>query len=421
MTDLFETKPKQVPITKQMVREAYRKVKSNKGSAGVDEQDFIRFDENLLPNLYRIWNRMSSGSYFPPPVREVIIPKANGGERKLGVPTIGDRIAQQVVKAYIEPRLEAVFVSNSYGYRPGKSAHQAIDNVRNNVRNFGWVIDMDIKSFFDEVDHDLLMKAVEKHVPEKWVLMYIRRWLQAPVQTQTGLVAKAGMGTPQGGVISPLLANLFLHYVLDKWLLQQHPTVTFVRYADDVVVHCISEAQSQLVLQSIRARLAACKLRLSEEKTKITYCKDYRRGAVKGYPVKFDFLGYSFKPMPKKSNRGGMFLGFDCELSMKSRTRIISHWKAMNFHRQSTLNIQAIATNLNPQIRGIINYYSLYNLEAVKSVFAYLDHRIAKWVKNKYKGVKNSYRKAHDWLRDIKSDYPTLFYHWELFTPIRFV
>ena len=199
----------------------------------------------------------------------MIIPKANGGERKLGVPTIGDRIAQQVIKAYIEPRLEAVFVSNSYGYHPGKSAHQAIDNVRNNVRNFGWVIDMDIKSFFDEVDHDLLMKAVEKHVPEKWVLMYIRRWLQAPVQTKTGLVAKAGMGTPQGGVISPLLANLFLHYALDKWLLQQYPAVTFVRYADDVVVHCISEAQSQFVLQSIRARLAACKLRLSEEKIKI--------------------------------------------------------------------------------------------------------------------------------------------------------
>ena len=407
MTDLFETKPKQVPITKQMVREAYRKVKRNKGSAGVDGQDFIRFDENLLSNLYRIWNRMSGGSYFPPPVREVIIPKASGGERKLGVPTIGDRIAQQVIKAYIELRLEAVFVSNSYGYRPGKSAHQAINNVRNNVRNFGWVIDMDIKSFFDEVDHDLLMKAVEKHVPEKWVLMYTRRWLQASVQTQTGLVAKAGMGTPQGGVISPLLANLFLHYVLDKWLLQQHSTVTFVRYADDVVVHCISEAQSQFVLQSIRARLAVCKLRLSEEKTKITYCKDYRRGAVKGYPVKFDFPGYSFKPMPKKSNRGGMFPGFDCELSMKSRTRIISHWKAMNFHRQSTLNIQAIATNLNPK--------------AVKSVFAYLDQRVAKWVKNKYKGVKNSYRNAHDWLRDIKSDYPTLFYHWELFTPPRFV
>ena len=199
----------------------------------------------------------------------MIIPKASGGERKLGVPTIGDRIAQQVIQAFIEARLEAVFVSNSYGYRPGKSAHQAIDNVRNNVRNFGWVIDMDIKSFFDEVDHDLLMKAVEKHVPEKWVLMYIRRWLQASVQIQTGLVAKAGMGTPQGGVISPLLANLFLHYVLDKWLLQQHPTVTFVRYADDVVVHYISEAQSQLVLQAIKARLAACKLRLSEEKIKI--------------------------------------------------------------------------------------------------------------------------------------------------------
>jgi group II intron reverse transcriptase/maturase len=277
MRDLFETKSKPIPISKEMVRAAYRKVRSNKGSEGVDEEDLTQFKENLSKNLYKIWNRMASGSYFPKPVKEVIIPKANGGERKLGIPPVSDRIAQEVVKSYLEPRLEKVFLPNSYGYRPNKSAHQALAKVRENVRKYAWVIDMDIKSFFDEVDHELLMKAIDKHVPEKWVKMYIMRWLEAPVQTKEGLVIKNGKGTPQGGVISPLLANLFLHYVLDKWIEKEYPTVTFVRYADDVVVHCVSEAQSQFILRAIKARLEACKLRLSEEKTKITYCQDYRR------------------------------------------------------------------------------------------------------------------------------------------------
>lgn len=414
MSNLFEPKSRPIPITKDMVREAYRKVRSNKGGAGVDKQDLETFNENLSKNLYKIWNRMTSGSYFPQPVKEVIIPKANGGKRKLGIPTISDRIAQEVVKAYLEPRFEQVFMPNSYGYRPNKSAHQAVENVKQNVRKYAWVIDMDIKSFFDEVDHELLMKAVEKHVPEKWVLMYIKRWLEAPVQTDKGLVQKDGKGTPQGGVISPLLANLFLHYVLDKWLGKEFPGVTFVRYADDVVVHCISEAQSQDVLKAIKARLTTCKLRLSEEKTRITYCQDYRRAKRNDYPKRFDFLGFSFKPMTKKSKRGGLFLGFDCEISMKSRTRIIDEWKSMDFHRQTTQNIQAIAKTLNPKIRGIIQYYAKFNIWAVEKLFRHLDCRIAKWVKNKYKSH-NSYQKAYDWLGSIKASHPTMLYHWQLF------
>ncbi|MDZ7876718.1 MAG: group II intron reverse transcriptase/maturase [Saprospiraceae bacterium] len=398
-----------------MVREAYRKVRSNKGSAGVDEIDLNEFDENLSKNLYKIWNRMASGSYFPQPVKEVIIPKSNGGERKLGIPSVSDRIAQEVIKAYLEPRLESVFSPNSYGYRPNKSAHQALENVRENVRNYAWVIDMDIKSFFDDVNHELLMKAVDKHVSENWVKLYIRRWLEAPVQTKGGLVEKEGKGTPQGGVISPLLANLFLHYVLDKWIEQTQPSITFVRYADDVVVHCVSEAQAKFILKSIKARLEACKLRLNEAKTKITYCQDYRRAARKDYPKRFDFLGYSFKPMTKKSNRGGFFLGFDCEISMKSRNRIIQDWKEMKFYRDTSQNIQAIAEKLNVQTRGIIQYYGKYNIDKVGKLFRHLDFRLAKWVKNKYKSTKNSYLKANDWLRDVKSSFPTLFYHWQLF------
>ena len=415
MTDLFETKSKPIPITKDMVRQAYRKVRSNKGSAGVDEISLKQFDENLSKNLYKLWNRMASGSYFPMPVKEVVIPKSDGGRRKLGIPSISDRVAQEVVKAYIEPRLEAEFLSSSYGYRPHKSAHDALTQVRENVRNFSWVIDMDIKSFFDEVNHELLMKAVEKHVPEKWVQLYIRRWLQTPIQTQEGLVHKQGQGTPQGGVISPLLANLFLHYVLDKWLLLNFPTVRFVRYADDVVVHCISEKQSHYVLEAIRRRLTECKLRLSEQKTKITYCKDYRRNEGKGYPKSFDFLGHTFKPMEKKSSRtSGVFLGFDCEISKKARSRIIALWKAMDIQRQSTLTLQNLAEMLNAKSRGIINYYGKMNIWSVGRLFRHLDYRIAKWVKNKFKSLQNSYLKANDWLRDIKLSYPTLFVHWKL-------
>jgi len=414
MSDLFETKSKPIPITKAMVWEAYRKVKSNKGSAGVDEISLKIFDENLSKNLYKIWNRMASGSYFPMPVKEVVIPKSNGGERKLGIPSISDRIAQEVVKTYLEPRFEKEFLPQSYGYRPHKSAHQALENVRENVRKYAWVVDMDIKSFFDEVNHELLMKAIEKHVPEKWVKMYIKRWLETPVQTKDGLIYKQGQGTPQGGVISPLLANLFLHYVLDKWLVKEYPTIRFVRYADDVVVHCISEQQSHYVLEGIKLRLKACKLRLSEEKTKITYCQDYRREKRKDYPKKFDFLGYSFKPMSKKSKRNtGVFLGFDCEMSMKARTRIIEQWETIDFHRTSTLTLQNIAEKLNAQTRGIINYYGKYNIRTLEKLFRHLDFRLAKWVKNKFKKLR-SYQKAFDWLRDIKLSYPNLFEHWWL-------
>ena len=414
-TDLFETKSKPIPITREMVRQAYRKVRNNKGSAGVDEISLNQFDENLSGNLYKLWNRLASGSYFPMPVKEVIIPKSDGGQRKLGIPSISDRVAQEVVKAYVEPRLEAVFLPSSYGYRPHKSAHEALETVRNNVRKFPWIIDMDIKAFFDEVNHELLMKAVEKHVPEKWVQLYIRRWLETPIQTKEGLLHKKGQGTPQGGVISPLLANLFLHYVLDKWLEQNFPSVSFVRYADDVVIHCISEKQSHYVLEGIRRRLAECKLRLSEEKTKITYCKDYRRVEGKAYPKSFDFLGHTIKPMVKKSSRtSGVFLGFDCEISMKARKRIIASWKQMNFQRETTLTLQNLAEILNAKSRGIINYYGAMNIWAVGRLFRHLDYRIAKWVKNKFKSLQSSYLKANDWLRNIKLSYPTLFVHWKL-------
>jgi RNA-directed DNA polymerase len=413
---MFETKSTTVPITKEMVKAAYRKVKANQGSAGVDKESLEMFQADLLNNLYKLWNRLSSGSYFPQPVREVSIPKANGSKRMLGIPTVGDRIAQQVIKSYIEPRLEAVFSKDSYGYRPLKSAHQAVQAVRDNVRQYAWVIDMDIKSFFDEVSHELLLKALDCHVEEKWVRMYITRWLETPSQSDDGsLKAKAGQGTPQGGVISPLLANLYLHYVLDKWLAKHHPQVSFVRYADDVIVHCNNEIEANQILEAIRQRLKECQLRLNEEKTKIVYCQSYRFKEKKDYKKKFDFLGFTFKPQPAASNRGGMFLGYDCAISQSAQSRIVEGWWQERLHKDSTLTIQKIATRINPQMIGVIRYYGKFKPWALQTLMRNLHFRLAKWVLNKYKRFKGSYSKAYAWLHTIRAGYPTMFYHWTIF------
>jgi RNA-directed DNA polymerase len=418
MNLLFETESKTVPITKNMVREAYRKVKSNQGSAGVDKESLEEFQMDLSGNLYKLWNRLASGSYFPKPVKEVEIPKSNGSKRKLGIPTVSDRIAQQVIKSYLEPRLESVFHENSYGYRPLKSAHQAVRQVQENVRGYSWVIDMDIKSYFDEVDHELLMKAIDKHVEEQWVKMYIIRWLESPVQTKDGqLIPKQGKGTPQGGVISPLLANLYLHYVLDKWLELKYPHIVFVRYADDIVVHCQSETEAQEMLLGIRNRLQECHLRLNETKTQVVYCKDYRRKEKKEYRNKFDFLGFSFQPRMYRSKRkeGSVFLGYGCEMSQKAITRIVKDWKEKNWHRQSTLNIQEIALRINAQMRGLINYFGAINSKGLHKLVRSLHFRLAKWAMNKYKRFRGKYGKAFDWLREIKTSYPTMFYHWTIY------
>lgn len=413
---MFETRTTTVPITKEMVKAAYRKVASNKGAAGVDKESLEDFRANLLENLYVIWNRLSSGSYFPKPVRAVSIPKANGKQRVLGIPTVSDRIAQQVIKSYLEPRLESVFSEHSYGYRPLKSAHQAVAAVQENVRQYAWVVDMDIKSFFDEVSHELLLKAIDCHVEEKWVKMYIKRWLEISKQQVDGtLIENEGIGTPQGGVISPLLSNLFLHYVLDKWLEKHYPSVAFVRYADDVIVHCNTEAEAKEMLLAIRERLTECKLRLSEEKTKIVYCKDYRRGK-KDYGKKFDFLGFSFKPNSVASKKNGsMFLGYGCSISQAAQTRIVSGWKQENWHRRSTLSIQDIANQVNPQMVGIIRYYGKFKLYKLQPLMRHFEFHLCKWILNKYSRFKNSYTAAYNWIKELKRCYPTMFYYWTIF------
>ena len=307
---------KTVPIEYSQVVNAYRKVKKGGKAAGIDNESWDKFDKNVEGNLYVIWNRMSSGSYHPQAVREVEIPKKDGKMRKLGIPTLRDRIAQHVVKDYMEKRIDRFFHENSYGYRPLKSAHQAIEQVRQNCYKQDWVIDMDISKFFDEIDHALMIRAVEHVMKEKWVKMYVERWLRMSVQKQDGtLQPRAGKGTPQGGVISPLLANLYLHFTLDVWLSKHYPQVSFVRYADDVVVHCTSKAEAERVLEAIKQRLAEVKLQIKEEKTRIAYCRDYRRKAEHDV-VKFEFLGFSYQPRARKSQRDGKsFTAFAAEIS----------------------------------------------------------------------------------------------------------
>ena len=405
---------KSIPISRQMVWEAYQKVRSKQGSAGADAISMQEFDANRRKHLYKLWNRMSSGSYFPPPVKEVEIPKKDGSVRKLGIPTIADRVGQMVVKMFIEPRLEAIFSPNSYGYRPHKNAHEALAKVRENCWKQNWVIDLDIKGFFDNIDHNKLMLAVDKHVPENWTKIYIKRWLAAPVITKSGeLIQRHGKGTPQGGVISPLLANLFLHYAFDKWLEKKDSRVSFTRYADDVIIHCNSQAHAEQILQSVHQRMESVGLELHPGKTKIVYCRDYRRRGK--YPtVKFDYLGYSFQPRSaySKKNGGGMFLGYDCAISISSRKRIADKLKELNVNKLSFKSIVGVAQYLNPMIRGWVHYYGKFKMYELTKVFRLLSKRLVWWARKRYKRYKTSIRKAYKWLASVRKQYPALFYHW---------
>ena len=396
-----------------MVLEAYRKVRSNKGSAGVDKVSMEEFNANRSKHLYKLWNRMASGSYFPPPVKEVEIPKKDGTVRKLGVPTISDRVGQMVIKMFIEPRLEEEFSPNSYGYRPWKNAHQALANVRENCWKQDWVIDLDIKGFFDNIDHNKLMLAVEKHIPENWVMLYIKRWLEAPVFTVSGeTIQKQGKGTPQGGVISPLLANLFLHYAFDKWIEKTDRTVQFSRYADDIIVHCKSKVHAEQKLQAIHQRMESVGLELHPQKTKIVYCRDYRR-KEKHPIVKFDFLGYSFQPRTAFSKKlGKLFIGYDCAISISSRKRIADKLEALNVNKLSFKSIVGVAQFLNPMIRGWVHYYGKFKMFELTKVFRLLSMRLVWWARKRYKRYKTSIRKAYKWLASIRKQFPTLFYHW---------
>jgi RNA-directed DNA polymerase len=403
---------KTVPIEYYDVAKAYQKVRKGGKAVGIDQQSWADFDKEPERNLYVIWNRLASGSYHPQPVREVEIPKKDGSKRKLGIPTLRDRIAQQVVKDYMEKRIDKLFHENSYGYRPLKSAHQAIEQVRQNTFGFDWVLDMDISKFFDEVDHDLTLKAVSHVMEEKWVLMYVERWLKMPVQKQDGTVEpKQGKGTPQGGVISPLLANLYLHFAMDKWLSNHYPTVRFVRYADDVVIHCSTHQQAEQVKEALINRLAEVKLRVNESKTHIAYCKDYRR-KESHEKVKFEFLGFSYQPRARKSKRDGKnFMAFTAEISPTNKKRIIQTIRELGVWRDTRVEIQSIASQLNAKLRGWINYYGLYSKRSLRIALLKVEERLVKWLKKKHKA---GTRKARAKLKVIRRENPELFYHWRI-------
>lgn len=401
---------KSQPITKVMVWNAYRKVKANKGGAGVDGQNIEAFDGNLSGNLYKLWNRLASGSYMPPPVREVEIPKDGGKARKLGIPTVADRIAQMVVKDRIESSLESCFHPGSFGYRPGRSAHMALAQAMTNCWRFKWAVDLDIKSFFDEIDHGLLMRALKRHTQEAWVLMYVGRWLAAPVERKDGTRLERDKGTPQGGVISPLLANLFLHYAFDEWMRIHHPALPFERYADDLVVHCRTKSEADMVLSAVEARLAVCGLRLNPDKTRIVHCKE--SGDSGRHPVvSFDFLGFTFKPRQcRRKETGKLFLGYTPAVSAKSLKKMGAKIKGMGILRATGCSIEQLAARLNPVLRGWLNYFKKFTPSALGRFLHQLNGRLVAWVCKRYK---TSVKKALAWLKKVARDSPGLFVHWE--------
>jgi group II intron reverse transcriptase/maturase len=404
---------KPFPIGKRQVWEAYQRVKANHGGAGVDEQSLEAFDEKLADNLYKLWNRLASGSYQPPPVKRVEIPKASGGTRPLGIPTVADRIAQTVVKQALEPELEKHFHPDSYGYRPGKSAHQALAVARERCWRFDWVVEFDIKGYFDNIDHDLLMRAVRRHTREKWVLLYIERWLRAPVRMPDGSEQQRERGTPQGGVVSPLLANLFLHYVFDQWMSKHYPSIPFERYADDGLAHCRSRKQAEMLKAVLERRFAECGLTLHPLKTRIVYCKDDdRRG--EHTVTSFDFLGYTFRPRRSKNRYGKTFINFSPAISNKAAKAIRQEVRSWQLHLRSDKTLEDLGRMFNAIIRGWIGYYGAFYKSALYPTLRHLDRKLVLWATRKFKRLRGHRRRASHWLQGVAHRQIGMFAHWRL-------
>lgn len=412
---MSEPKPDGKPfvISKRLVWEAWRRVKANRGAWGVDGESIEEFESDLQGNLYKLWNRMSSGSYIPPPVRAVEIPKKKGGSRVLGVPTVADRIAQTVAYLYLEPEVEPVFHPDSYGYRPGRSAHDALAICRQRCWKYDWVLDLDLKSFFDSLDHSLVLKAVAHHTNLRWILLYVGRWLTAPLQLEDGTLKARDRGSPQGSAISPVLANIFLHYALDVWLSREFPDVPFERYADDAILHCKSKQQAQIVLDAIIARLAQVGLELNLDKTRIVYCKDSNRTGSHEHE-QFTFLGYTFRPRPAWNRAGEMFVSFIPAVSddaAKEIRRAIRRWR---LHLWSGATLADIAQEINPTVRGWINYYGRFYRTELIWTLRRINHYLVRWAMRKYKRLRRHRTRASRFLEAIAKRDPELFAHWSI-------
>jgi RNA-directed DNA polymerase len=402
---------KSFDISKSEVWEAWKKVKANKGASGVDGCSVEDFEADLKNNLYRVWNRMSSGSYFPPPVRLVEIPKPHGaGIRVLGVPTVADRIAQTVVAGRLVEKVEAIFHPDSYGFRPGRSALDAVEVCRRRCWKADWVIDLDIEKFFDSVPRDLVVKAVEANTDLPWVVLYVKRWLKAPLQRSDGSVLDRDRGTPQGSAISPVLANLFLHYAFDAWISREFPGVTFERYVDDAVVHCASEAQADHVLTAIAVRMEQVGLRLHPEKTRIVYCKDGTRRGSHEHTM-FTFLGFTFRQRGARRKGGGLFSSFLPAISKEALRRISTVVRSWRLHNRTGRDFVDLARDINPVVRGWMNYYGAFYRSSMYPILSRINAYLVRWIRKKYKRLRAK-KKAFRCLRGIVQRYPRMFAHW---------
>lgn len=404
---------KSYDIPKQLVWEAWLKVRRNGGAAGADGVTIMQFEENVRNNLYKLWNRMSSGSYFPGSVRAVEIPK-KGGTRVLGIPNVVDRVAQTVATLVLEPNVERVFHNDSYGYRPGRSPVDAVRVCRERCFKTDWVVDLDVKAFFDSVSWERMLKAVARHTDQRWVLIYVERWLRASMQMPDGTKVARVKGTPQGGPISPLIANIFLHYGFDLWMNRKFPGVQFERFADDMVVHCVTESQARYVRDAIGRRLVEIGLELHPDKTKIVYCKDSRRRQEYEL-VSFTFCGYTFRPR-EAFDRGQKqsFTGFLPAVApgkLADMSRKAASWR---LHRHTTSTLEDLAEDVNPVLRGWLNYFTVFYPTAVIPIGKRMDRHLVHWARRKYKRLKRSDKRARAWLKGVRKRAPELFAHWEL-------
>lgn len=404
---------KSFEIDKVLFVEAWEKVRANGGAAGVDGVTIEMFEENLKDNLYKIWNRMSSGTYFPPPVRSVEIPKADGqGVRTLGIPTVADRIAQTVVAMTVEPAAEEVFHPDSYGYRPGRSALDAVETCRVRCWKMDWVVDLDIKAFFDTVPHDRVYQAIAAHTDQKWVLLAVRRWLVAPLQQPDGTLVARDRGTPRGSAISPLLSNLFMHYAFDRWLSRKFPRVRFERYCDDAVVHCWSETQAREVWAAIAERLSEFGLSLHPDKTRIVYCKDSNRRGTYVH-TECTFLGYTFRPRQARNKHGVNFTNFLPAVSKSAKKAMSRTMRSWHLGNRSDLELSNLVRWINPVVSGWINYYGrFYRSELVQFLQRTVNRMLVSWFRRKYKRLHRSWKKSREILLDVACAYPQLLAHW---------
>jgi RNA-directed DNA polymerase len=404
-----QAKPYSIP--KQLVWDAYLRVKAAKGAGGVDGVYLEDFEKNLKKNLFKIWNRMSSGCYFPLPVKEVVIPKRDGGKRSLGIPTVSDRVAQMVVKMILEPILEPKFHADSYGYRPGKSAHDALKQCKWRCWWKDWVVDVDIKGFFDNIDHELMMRMVKHHTNVPWIILYIERWLKADVQKEDGTMEKREKGTPQGGVISPLLANLYLHHAFDEWMKKDFDKVRFERFADDIVIHVLSQTSAERIVAKLKERLALFKLSLHPEKTKIVYCRDSQRMSTRWPIDQFDFLGFTFKRRTATGKEGNIFDGFLPAISKAARKDISTKIREWRINRRTMIGVKELSKLFNPAIRGWYNYFAKHYPSEMKPIETQIDLYLVRWAKSRYKKYQRQ-RWAFDWLNNQRKNNSGLFAHW---------